>query len=87
VKPTVFPEQNTIFAKDSANYIPLTAHKSDSGMVISCWSLSFMERLTVLFTGKIWLSVLTFNKDLQPQLPQTSNPFKARSKRYGGKTL
>jgi len=67
--PIEFKEQNIVFAKDQPEYRPLPAFKNDSpqGEVISCYKLSFIERLQILFTGKMWISVLSFNKPLTPQ--------------------
>lgn len=68
MKPIEFPEQNVVYAKDQPEYTPLPAFKSDDpmGQVVSCWQLSFTERLRVLFTGKLWVSLATFNKPLTP---------------------
>ena len=65
--PIEFKEQNWIFAKDQPQYLSLPCYKSEDGEVISCWKLTFKERLKVLFGKPIWLSMLTFNKPLQPQ--------------------
>ena len=50
MKPTNFPEANTVFAKDQPEYQPLPAFKADTpeGEVVTCWKLSFRERLRVL---------------------------------------
>ena len=68
MKAIEFPEQNIVFAKDQPEYLPLPAFKNDSpqGEVISCWQLTWKERIKILFTGKIWLSLLSFNKPLTP---------------------
>lgn len=34
---------------------------SDGHQCISCWGLTFKQRLSALFFGKIWLSVLSGN--------------------------
>lgn len=69
MKPIEFKEQNVVFAKDQPEYRPLPAFKNDSpqGEVISCYKLSFLERLQVLITGKLWVSLMSFNKPLTPQ--------------------
>ncbi len=69
-----FKECNTVYAEDQPEYLPLPAHKSDDGVVTSCWGLNIKERLKVLFSGKIFLQVLTFNKPLQPLKMVTDNP-------------
>lgn len=68
MKPSKFPEQNVVFAEDQPEYLPLPAFKNDSpqGEVISCWKLSFRERLIILFKGYLWVQLLTFNKPLTP---------------------
>lgn len=73
MKPIPFKEQNVVFAKDQPEYLPLPAFRSDSpqGEVVSCWQLSFTERLRILFTGKLWVSLLSFNKPLTPSFFST----------------
>ncbi|MCK9596652.1 hypothetical protein M0R19_05670 [Candidatus Pacearchaeota archaeon] len=75
MKPIIFKQQNCTFAENQPEYLPLPAYKSDDGEVISCWELSLLERVQILFTGKLWLRILTFNKHLQPQLPTVKSPF------------
>ena len=54
MKPIEFKHQNTVFAKDQPEYEKLPALKIDSstGEVISCWGLTFKERIKVLLFGK-----------------------------------
>jgi hypothetical protein len=68
MKPIPFPEVNTQFAKDQPEYntLPALRGEEDSGPVVTCWKLTFRERLRVLFTGKVWLCCLTFHRPLQP---------------------
>lgn len=68
MKPKEFKEANVTFAKDQPEYQPLPAFVNDSpqGEVITCWKLSFRERLRILFKGEIWLCLSTFNKPLSP---------------------
>jgi len=68
MKPVKFPEQNVVFAEDQPEYLPLPAYKDPApeGQVISCWKLSFKERLTILFKGHLWVSLMTFHKPLTP---------------------
>jgi len=63
-----FKHQNIVYAKDQSEYKPLPALKLDTqeGEVISCWKMSLKERLIVLFTGRVWLCLLSFNKPLTP---------------------
>lgn len=73
MKPIEFKEHNVVFAKDQPEYLPLPAFKNESaqGEVITCWKLSFRERLRILFKGELWLSLMTFNKPLTPVFPTT----------------
>ncbi len=79
MKPIKFKESNIIFAKDQPEYLPLPAYKNDKGDVISLWQLNFFERIKILFTGRMWFHVSTFNKPLQPQLPTLKYPFIRKS--------
>ena len=67
MKPIEFKECNTVYAKDQPEYLPLPVYKSDDGKVVSCWKMSFLERVKIFFTGKLYLMNLTFNHPLQPQ--------------------
>lgn len=71
-----FKEQTIVYAKDQPQYLPLPVYqcKNDEGTIICCWQLTFKERLKLLFTGKIWHSVMTFYKPLQPQLLMVDKP-------------
>jgi len=66
--PIQFPEQTTIVAKDQSEYMPLPAFidNGPQGEVISCWQMTWKERLQILFTGKIWLSLWCFHKPITP---------------------
>lgn len=68
MKPIEFEEQNVIFAEHQDEYNNLPAFKIDEveGRVIFCEYLSIWERLKVLFTGRIWVSLMTFNNPLTP---------------------
>lgn len=71
-----FKEQTVVFAKDQPEYLPLPAYQylDQEGTILFCWKMSFIERVKVLFTGKLWHQVLTFNQPLQPQLLLTDKP-------------
>jgi hypothetical protein len=72
-----FPEQTVIIAKEQPQYKPLPAHffkDSPEGKIACCWELGFKERFKLLFTGKIWHQILTFNRALQPQLLSVDKP-------------
>ena len=70
MKPIKFKEQNVVFAENQPEYNPLPAFinkdTNSMGQVISCWELSFKERVKILFTGKMWVSICAFGKPLSP---------------------
>ena len=71
MKPIKFKESNFTYRPPhgSKNVMPLPcfrASNTDEGFVVSCWKLSWKERLMVLLTGKVWVCQLSFNKALQP---------------------
>jgi hypothetical protein len=68
MKPIKFPEHNVVFAKNQPQYqpLPVLKYSSPEGDVVSCWALSWKERFRILFSGRIWLCLMTFNDPLQP---------------------
>ena len=68
MKPVYFNGCNTEYGKSQPEYLSLPAHKTTDGIVTSCWQMNLKERLKVLFLGKIFLRLMTFNQPLQPQL-------------------
>jgi len=81
MKPINFKQAGVIFAKNQPEYMPLPAYKGDDGKVISCWKMGFKERLKIFLTGRIWLTLLTFNNPLQPQRLDVDCPFLRRANR------
>lgn len=73
MKPIEFEEQNVVYGENQPEYIPLPALKFEDGTVITCWKLSWKEAFRVLFTRKIWHSMLTFNNPLQPTCISTDH--------------
>lgn len=69
MKPVKFHGSNTVFAENQPEYLPLPARVSANGEVTSCWKLSWRERLRILFAGRFYVRMLTFNQPLQPLLP------------------
>jgi hypothetical protein len=47
-----------VFAKDQPQYQPLPAIRTDNGIVVSRWQMSWRERLRVLLTGSVWLQLV-----------------------------
>ncbi|MEQ8578179.1 MAG: hypothetical protein RIC57_09090 [Balneola sp.] len=72
MKPIEFKEANHRFAEHQDEYQTLPAcygrpEINPKGYVITCWKMSFIERLRILFKGVIWSSTMTFHQPLQPQ--------------------
>ena len=76
MKPTSFPEQNVVFAKNQPEYLPLPGHVDSAPDMRAtfCWQLTWRERLTVLLTGQVWQQVRTFGRPLLPQLLRVDKP-------------
>lgn len=73
--PIEFEQQNLVIAKDQPEYLPLPAYVDHAtGEVTSCWGLSWRERLRVLLSGRVYLTLLTFGRPLQPQIVSTVPP-------------
>ena len=75
-----------MLAKDQPEYIPLpVAHIEYSDGVrsmISCYRLTWRERLTILFSGKLWWTKFTFGQPLQPQKLYLYEPLKGAWKGF-----
>ncbi|SRR6266550_315405 len=72
-----FAEVNVVFAEGQPEYEPLPAHRFNDplqGRIVCCWKLNFIERIKILFTGRIWHQILTFDSPLQPQLLSVEKP-------------
>jgi hypothetical protein len=63
-----------VYAKDQPKYRPLHAVRNDTGTVITCWRMTWRERLAAVLHGRIYLTMLTFNKPLQPVRLGTAMP-------------
>ena len=63
-----FKECNVEIAKNQPEYKTLQAFRDDR-VTITCYKLSFRERIKILFTGLLWLGQMNFGRALQPQLP------------------
>jgi len=73
MKPAKFKYQNITYAENQPEYRPLPALKIEGkdGAVVSCWKLSFKERIRVLIFGRVWVSLMSFNKPLTPSYLST----------------
>ena len=75
--PVPFKEMNMVFAKDQPEYEELPGYRDQDGMVISCWTASWRERVWFFLFGRVWVSILTFNRPLQPIMLQVEYPFES----------
>ncbi len=68
MKPKKFKEVNVTYAENQPEYLPLPGFKDvdNNGAFVFCMSLSFRERIRILFKGELWCQLLTFNKPLTP---------------------
>jgi hypothetical protein len=62
-----FEGSNAVYAKGQKEYLELPSYKTPDGIVTSCYKPTFWETVHLLFGAKIWVSIMTFNKPLQPQ--------------------
>jgi hypothetical protein len=55
MKPLEFKGVNLVLAKDQPQYIPLPVcyEGGTEAKMTSCWKLSFLERIKLLFKGKL----------------------------------
>ena len=66
IDPQIAGLELRVYAKDQPGYIPLPSRVDSEGTVVTCWKLTWRERLTVLWRRTFFLTLLTFNHPLQP---------------------
>ena len=66
-----FKERNREYAKDQPEYLTMPAYVSKSNDVTSCWKFSLKERLRILWYGRVYFTLVTFNGSPQPQRAST----------------
>ena len=78
MKPIKFKGCNIEFAKNQPPYLPLPACRIQdrNSTVVCCWQASFLERIKILLSGKLYLSMLSFGKPLTPNRVYAENPIK-----------
>jgi hypothetical protein len=75
VKPIEFPQQNVVFAKDQPEYLPLPAYVTpDRQEATACWGMTWRERIRVLLTGRVYVTLLTFGRPLTPSIVSVTPP-------------
>lgn len=66
MKPVEFPQTNVIYGEGQPEYWPLPAHRTDDGIVTSCWHAGWLDRIRILFRGRVYVRTMTFRQRLQP---------------------
>ena len=75
MNPIEFDEMNGIAAEDQPEYLNLPMYR-DHEQVISCWKMTWRERVQVLFTGKVWLRLLHSEQSkITPSALDVSSPW------------
>lgn len=74
MKPIDFPERNNLIAEKQDEYLTLPSFvdPGPKGEVVFCMGLTFIERVRLLFTGKMWGVLMMFRDDkgkLNPVTP------------------
>lgn len=75
MKPVEFENQNVVFAENQKEYMPLPAHRTEDGRVISFWKLEEGDLEKIKETGGIYIDSMTFNSPLQPIGIHVESPF------------
>lgn len=57
--------------------LPIVLGGDRYGIATSRWVLTWRERLSVLFSGSVWVQQMTFRKPLQPVKVLSSEPTRA----------
>lgn len=86
IDPEIVDLELVVYAKDQPEYIPLPVRRDHQGTVVTCWELSWTERLKMVLRGKFYLTVLTFNNPLQPIRLEMNKPETERSGQAGKET-
>jgi hypothetical protein len=66
-----------VIAENQPEYVPLPAIWLPGGTILTHWRCSWRERLRLLWSGDLWVTVLTFNEPLQPLKLDTKCPLLA----------
>jgi hypothetical protein len=74
IDPEIDLLQYVVYAKDQPQYVPLPTRRTDDGEVVSCWKPNWRARLAILFGGKFYLTMLTFNGPLTPVRVSVDKP-------------
>ena len=69
MKATNFKEANVNFAEGQDEYhtLPGLRRYDKNDTIITCYNLSIIERLRLLFMGRVWMCEMNFYRDLTPR--------------------
>jgi hypothetical protein len=81
-----FEGKEIVIAKDQPQYTPLPAIIAKP-YVFTRWRLSWRERLRILFSGNLWLVLMTFGKPLQPVRLETQSPYRQAAEAHLGEEV
>lgn len=74
-----------VIAKDQPEYLPLPAMRigdPSAGVLLARWRMSWRERIRALFSGDVYVQIMTFGRPVQPLSVSTEVPEEAKR---GGK--
>lgn len=85
MNPSAFPEQTGVLTGDPVNWgkdigiyaaVPVHMFHGDArGRMCCCWKLTWLERVQVLFTGRIWHVMVTYGQPVPPQYLSPIKPY------------
>lgn len=76
MKAIEFKGFNQTFGLNSKVFPKMPAYQSADGNVVTCWKMSFAQKMLVLFTGKVWVYTVTQKANLQYFKLTPTRPFK-----------
>lgn len=74
MKPVAFDGMSSVMGVGQPEYDPLPAYRGEKE-TLSCWRLTWRERLTVLFRGNVWVWQMDFGRPTNPLSLQVESPF------------
>lgn len=63
-----FKEANTKLGSDGVKVLPAYVDEANH-LVVTCWRMSFWERVKALFLGRVWVCSIADKKSVQRSVP------------------
>ncbi len=82
MKAIKFKGSNQMFGLKSEVFPHMPAYQSKDGNVVTCWKMSFAQKMLILFTGKVWVYTVTQNANLQYFKLTPTRPFQRVKPNY-----